>query len=527
MTPSVDRRCVLVVDDDLISRRYIERSLEKFGYEARLATGVLEAQALMNEIGFAKFDCVLTDFQMPEHNGLVLLKWLQRHAPELAAILITATGEKDIVTQSLRGGACDFLDKPVESTRLRSSIARAIELTDRRRHLAATESAALEIGRVQQRMITPCLAKHPSRMNYFFHPKHQAGGDFITAFELGDGQVLALAADVSGHDLKAAFVSAYFQGIVRGMIERKTPVREIFDFFNRFLIKEWNIVDPACSDSASSMTSLSVCGVLFDERQQIATLNNSGFPSPLHIDDAGVVNWIGHGSSPLGWFDDSLPNATTVRTDRGGCLYLWSDGLEDFALASGLSPAAVAFRLFRATDVAERRQLLALVGDDISIIRFDLNQGDQLGTGFQPLVAEKYAGDKAHAINALQAGWEKSLRYALPGLPEDKLFDLLLCAREVLLNAMQHGCGGRADQFCSLQVACDAVRQTMRVRITDPGPGFEDAYLEKTEATTDAFKRHCGLILVKNLPDRVSVTERGTSICMDFVFPASFDLKAA
>lgn len=527
MSAPGEKRRVLAVDDDPIARRYLQRTLEKAGFEVRLAAGVVEAQASLNEAGFASFDCVITDFRMPDHTGLELLEWLRQNAPELASILITAEGEKNLVAQSLRGGACDFLDKPVETSRLRDSVARAIELTDRRRQLAATESAALEVGRVQQRMIEPCLAKYPSRMDYFFYPKHQAGGDFINAFELGEGQFLTLAADVSGHDLTAAFVSSYFQGIVRGMIERHAPVREILEFFNRFLSSEWNVAAAPGLPPASSNTSISVCGVVLDEQRRIATLFNSGFPSPLHVDDEGEMDWIGQGSSPLGWFDDFSLNDVAMRTDRGGYLYLWSDGLEDFALASGITPAALAFRLLRTVDAAERRQLLAAVTDDVSVIRVNLNQSLARGTGFQPLVAEKYAGDQAAAIDAFQAGWEKSLRYALPNFPEDKLFDLLLCAREVLLNAMQHGCNGRPNQFCGMNILFDPASQTARVRVTDPGSGFDIALLKQAELQNGIHEQHCGLVLIKGLPDRLSVARQGASMTMDFVLPKNFELKAA
>ena len=518
MTLAADHRHILVVDDDLVSRRYLQRSLEKIGYKVRLATGVREAQGLMNDTGFETFSCVLTDFRMPEHNGLELLEWLRQQAPDLATILVTAEGEKDLVTESLRGGACDFLDKPVESIRLRDSVSRAIQLTDRRRHLAATESAAIDVGRVQQIMLGPSDKKHHSRLEYLLHPKHQAGGDFINEFHLPSGQTVVLAADVSGHDLKAAFISSYFQGIVRGMIERQAPLRDILEFFNRFLVNEWNVSDPTAA------ASISVCGVLFDEQNQIATLFNSGFPSPLHVDASGEMAFIGEGSSPLGWFGDLTLQSRPLGSERGGYLYLWSDGLEDFALATGISPIAIAHRLLHTPEAAARNELLHQLSDDISLMRLNLNHSVSASDTIEPLLLEHYSGDRSREIDAFQVGWEKSLRFALPRLPEPKLYDLLLCLREAMLNAMQHGCAGQAEQFCRLQISLRAADNVVRAQVVDPGPGFKEDFLTRSNVEGDAFEHHCGLILIKSLPDRLTVKGGGSLITKDFAITMDFQL---
>ena len=77
----------------------------------------------------------------------------------------------------------------------------------------------------------------------FFRPKSEAGGDFLNHFGIGPHNHFVLLTDVSGHDLKAAFISAYFQGIVRGMLECDASVTKVFEFFNSFLLREWNSED--------------------------------------------------------------------------------------------------------------------------------------------------------------------------------------------------------------------------------------------------------------------------------------------
>ena len=68
----------------------------------------------------------------------------------------------------------------------------------------------------------------PAPVEVCWHPKHQVGGDLVNVMPLGPQRFLVLVADVSGHDLKAGFISAFFQGVVRGLVEKQTPIEEVF-----------------------------------------------------------------------------------------------------------------------------------------------------------------------------------------------------------------------------------------------------------------------------------------------------------
>ena len=58
------------------------------------------------------------------------------------------------------------------------------------------------------------------------------GGDFINVLPIGDERFLFLAGDVSGHDVRAAFVSAYFQGMMRGLLEHNSSLQDVLQLFN-------------------------------------------------------------------------------------------------------------------------------------------------------------------------------------------------------------------------------------------------------------------------------------------------------
>src|SRR6185369_876592 len=105
-------------------------------------------------------------------------------------------------------------------------------------------------------------ASLPSPIEVCWHPKHPAGGDLVNVFQLDQDRTLVLVADVSGHDLKAAFISAYFQGIVRGMVEKQTPICEVLDYFNRFLLQEWSSAQDPKAPSGHVSASISTCAFI-------------------------------------------------------------------------------------------------------------------------------------------------------------------------------------------------------------------------------------------------------------------------
>ena len=102
-------RRVLVVEDDPVSLEYFRHSLGKSGFAVSAAESAQEAKRQLAADGFGAFDCVVTDYRMPGESGLDLLAWLQQEHSCLATIILTAEGEKRLITESLRAGAADFL----------------------------------------------------------------------------------------------------------------------------------------------------------------------------------------------------------------------------------------------------------------------------------------------------------------------------------------------------------------------------------------------------------------------------------
>jgi len=101
---------ILVVDDELAQRELVSGFLKKQGFEVAIAGSGEKALELFRQ---ESFDLVLTDQKMPNMSGLDLLQAIHAINPETAVVLMTAYGTIESAVSSIKGGATDYLTKPL------------------------------------------------------------------------------------------------------------------------------------------------------------------------------------------------------------------------------------------------------------------------------------------------------------------------------------------------------------------------------------------------------------------------------
>ena len=461
---------VLVVDDDAVSREYIGSILTRQGFVTTCVDGVGAAQSLLTTKGVAGFECVVTDYLMPGQSGLDLLAWIKKTDPSLATILLTGQGQSSVITESLRGGAVDFLEKPVQPRELKEAVQKAVARTRHERHLARMASAVMGLAQAQRWMLHSSPTGDAASADLYFHPKLEAGGDFFSHVRLAPDQYCFLLTDVSGHDLQAAYVSAYFQGIVRGMLERETPVWKIFQFFNRFLIDDWKQEKSLRPQSATPDISLAASAVMVNFNDHTATALTSVHRGPGLYDDRRLcpASLGDSGGFPLGWFPELSVSALTYGIDDGGSILMWTDGLDDLANEQGVSPLALAYRWQRCKAAGQPLPMLDLSDDDVLLARIDLGRENQPKI-FHPIVLEEYNAMHIGEVDTWMERWSRSLRLAIPHLTSAVEHDLCLAGREALLNALKHGCLQFPECPAMFQIGYRADSGLLRLWVQGPG----------------------------------------------------------
>jgi signal transduction histidine kinase len=117
---------ILIVDDDVALLQALPEALYLRLDEATVDTcdSALEAIALIEQ---HDYDAIITDIKMPGMDGLALLLKAQEMRPNTPVIMITGHGEHDLAVQALRGGAYDFIQKPIDRDYLVAALHRAVQ----------------------------------------------------------------------------------------------------------------------------------------------------------------------------------------------------------------------------------------------------------------------------------------------------------------------------------------------------------------------------------------------------------------
>lgn len=115
----------LVIDDEPAIRELLEITLDRMEVDVRTGGSLTEARHLL---GNHRFDLCLTDMRLPDGDGLDLVEHIQTNFPTLPVAVITAHGNMELAVRALKGGAFDFVSKPVDLQVLRSLVNTALKL---------------------------------------------------------------------------------------------------------------------------------------------------------------------------------------------------------------------------------------------------------------------------------------------------------------------------------------------------------------------------------------------------------------
>ncbi|RYD62180.1 MAG: sigma-54-dependent Fis family transcriptional regulator, partial [Verrucomicrobiaceae bacterium] len=112
---------ILLVEDDIQSRKSTEKILVLEGYEVETAENGLQAVERLKR-GKESFSLILSDLRMPEMDGLEFLKALSVLGSDLPVVLMTAYGKVDEAVWAMKWGVVDFLSKPFKRQALLDSV---------------------------------------------------------------------------------------------------------------------------------------------------------------------------------------------------------------------------------------------------------------------------------------------------------------------------------------------------------------------------------------------------------------------
>ncbi len=134
---------VMIVEDEVHALHGLAELVTSWGYDTEMAGDGIEA---LEKVGGWKPGIIVTDLKMPRMNGLELLQQLQANKNDCTVVVLTAQGSIELAVEAMKIGAYDFIQKPVEPTRLRTTLSNATHKRDTERQLEVTRRKLRDTG---------------------------------------------------------------------------------------------------------------------------------------------------------------------------------------------------------------------------------------------------------------------------------------------------------------------------------------------------------------------------------------------
>jgi DNA-binding NtrC family response regulator len=134
---------ILAVDDERDAGEALREMLSQWGHKVETA---LDGNDALKKASEFRPDVVLSDLFMPQTDGLWLLRALREDMPDCPVIFLTGRGTIDAAVEAIREGAYDFIEKPLDTARLKVCIDRALEKKETMREVQGLRRRLKQLG---------------------------------------------------------------------------------------------------------------------------------------------------------------------------------------------------------------------------------------------------------------------------------------------------------------------------------------------------------------------------------------------
>jgi DNA-binding NtrC family response regulator len=121
-------KTILVVDDELVCLQQVEEILGRMGYNVIAKANGRSALTVISD--GTPVDLVITDYCMPEMDGLEFVNALRRTDPALPLIMVTGHSDIESYVKARSLGVFEYLNKPVAAKELGRVVRKVLELSD-------------------------------------------------------------------------------------------------------------------------------------------------------------------------------------------------------------------------------------------------------------------------------------------------------------------------------------------------------------------------------------------------------------
>jgi len=335
---------ILLAEDERLTRRSLQRELERWGHEV---LAVENGAAAWDEFQRGQFDMVLTDWDMPEMDGQQLVERIRAadDASYAYVIMLTGRSETQDLVVGMEAGADDFLAKPWEREELRVRLSAGERIIGLERRLAEQNKQLqfanqrmhrdLEAAARVQQSLLPTDVPQMGRLRFAwrYRPCDELGGDLLNVVPISDRELAMYLADVSGHGVASSLVSVSVHRSlsVRGdkssliLVHGESP-NDVTATPPDQVAARLNALYPMESNGDHFLT---LVYATVDAESLEFTYCAAGHPGPTVVRAGKETQSLESHGLPIGFVDTAKYRTTSIQLQPGDRVYLYSDGLEE------------------------------------------------------------------------------------------------------------------------------------------------------------------------------------------------------
>ncbi|MEO1128737.1 MAG: SpoIIE family protein phosphatase [Planctomycetota bacterium] len=323
---------VLIAEDEMITRRTIERNLSAWGHTV---CAVGDGQAAIEEYASGEYDLVISDWDMPRLTGIELVERIRafRDRPFVYVMMLTGRDDEADIVAGLEAGADDYLAKPFRRDELRARVhagERVIRversLSDHIQELRASQERIkndLDAAAKLQQGVLPAadLGHDAVTTAWRYVPCDELGGDALGMTIVGGRYLIAYLLDVSGHGVPASLLS-YSASLAANEATAH--------------LKPDAVIDPAAvAQSMNERFVFETMGGRFftmfysvtDLASGVMTFVSAGHPPPFRCNDGTVREVADTPCLPIGVLAEETYTSGRIELEPGDRVFVFSDGL--------------------------------------------------------------------------------------------------------------------------------------------------------------------------------------------------------
>ncbi|QEK51231.1 response regulator [Pedobacter aquae] len=317
---------ILLVDDEVLQLKIMERLLKSDGYQCISVTSVQEAElVLKHQIP----DLIISDYEMPEANGFVFREKLLKNdaLKNVPFLFLTSFNQEDLVQKGLDLQALDYIPKNIPPSQLLAKINNLMNTVHEH-----YQKSLSEIKNIAKKLnLSNIPAKAPILKHFEIHYFNQSyqnhpGGDFIDFIKINERYTVLILGDVMGKKWGAWFFSFSFLSYIRSavricVLDENLSLKEILSKINKVIY-----ADEFLKDIFSTLSM-----VLVDDEEAKITYAGAG-DLPLLKFSHQHDELSSHQSDGilLGFLENSTFSEQDINFEVGEEAYLVSDGMIDF-----------------------------------------------------------------------------------------------------------------------------------------------------------------------------------------------------